>query len=87
MTLGPHFDPMGDSEPENTIYTISVLCPPRSTPKWLADILNRVTNSSEPPYTNTNSIDTEKWPMQSMKIKRALFPVEMRCDHLRDKTT
>jgi hypothetical protein len=25
--------------------------------------------------------------MQSMKIKRALFPVEMRCDHLRDKTT
>lgn len=39
--LGPHFDPLGETEPHTTKYTLTVLCPPRPPPHWLPAIFTR----------------------------------------------
>jgi hypothetical protein len=39
--IGPYFDPSGDYEPANTVYTLKVRCPPRPPPKWLPAFITR----------------------------------------------
>jgi hypothetical protein len=101
MALGPYFDPLGETEPENTIYTLTVCCPPRPPPKWLPSFVTRtpVTHPNtgaaytiKPDDTNPNLDCFEEKHLEDVrtkviKLKRSLFPLSMRCVHVRDKTT
>lgn len=46
--LGPYFDPLGETEPHTTKYTLTVLCPPRPPPRWLPAIFTRPGPSKNP---------------------------------------
>jgi hypothetical protein len=101
MTQGAHFDPLGVTEPENTVYTLTVRCPARPWPKWLPSFFVRtpVTYSDtgsvytiKPDDTNPNLDCFESKHLSDMstkttKIKRSLFPLDLRCSHLRFETT
>jgi hypothetical protein len=41
MVLGPFFDPLGEIEPKETLYTLTVHKPPRPAPKYLPAIITR----------------------------------------------
>jgi hypothetical protein len=96
-----HFDPLGETEPENTVYTLTVRCPPRPPPKWLPSFMTRTpvthpnsgaTYTIKPDETNSNLDCFERkhlanMPTKVIKIKRGLFPLDMRCAHVRDSTT
>jgi hypothetical protein len=92
-----HFDPLGQTEPETTVYTITVHCPHRPPPKWLPSCLTRqpVTLPSrghvhikepEPEFDCFEREHLFDMSTKVVKIKRALFPAEMRCDHLTHET-
>jgi hypothetical protein len=97
MTLGAHFDPLGETEPEDTVYTLQIICPPRSSPTWLPSFMTRTpvtdansgsTYTVKPDKTNANLDCFERkhladMPRKTIKIKRALFPLELRCGHVR----
>ncbi|KAF1914538.1 hypothetical protein BDU57DRAFT_454273 [Ampelomyces quisqualis] len=101
MALGAYFDPVGETEPDNTIYTLTVRCPPRPPPKWLPNILTRtpVTHPNsgsaytiKPDETNAKLDCFEEkhltdLPTKVVKIGTTSFPLEMRCGHLRHSTT
>jgi hypothetical protein len=101
MALGPYFDPLGETEPENTIYTLTVCCPPRPNPKWLPSFVTRTpvtypstgaTYTIKPDNTNPNldcfeQKHLEDMPTRVIKLKRSLFPLDVRCAHVRTKTT
>ena len=101
MTTGPHHDPLGETESEDTVYALDVRCPPRPPPTWLPSFLTRtpVTHANtgsvytiKPDQTNPN-LDCferkhlEDMPTKTVKIKRALFPLELRCEHVGYKTS
>jgi hypothetical protein len=100
MSLRQHFDPLGETENEHTIYTLTVRCPARPPSKWLPSFMTRqpVTQPSsgyvhtiKPDDTNPNYDCYEQkhlddMPTKISKIKRAAFPLEMRCKHLRYNT-
>ncbi|OAL04819.1 hypothetical protein IQ06DRAFT_214107 [Phaeosphaeriaceae sp. SRC1lsM3a] len=95
--MGAHFDPLGETEPEDTVYTLKVLCPPRPPPTWLPSFMTRtpVTHASsgstytiKPDETNANLDCFERkhladMPRKTIKLKRVFFPLELRCDHVR----
>jgi hypothetical protein len=101
MAIGAYFDPTGETEPENTMYTLTVRCPPRPPPSWIPAIFTRtpVTHSNtgsawtiKPDETNANLDCFEgkhlaDLPMKVMKVERTYFPLNMRCKHLRHSTT
>jgi hypothetical protein len=96
-----HFDPLGETEPENTVYTLTVRCPQRPPPKWLPSFMTRVpvihpntgaAYTIKPDDTNVNLDCFERKHLADMstkiiKIKRSLFPLDMRCPHVRNSTT
>jgi hypothetical protein len=100
MPVEQHFDPLGETENENTVYTLTVRCPARPPSKWLPSFVTRqpVTHPSsgyvhtiKPDDTNPNFDCYEQkhlddMPTKISKIKRAAFPLEMRCKHLRHET-
>jgi hypothetical protein len=101
MPTQQYFDPAGETEPENTLYTLTVRCPPRPPPKWLPSFMTRQPVTLPPPgHSSTIKPDNtnpdfdcfeqkhlDEMPTKTVKIKRASFPVEMRCEHLRHETT
>lgn len=102
MALGPYFDPLGETELEDTIYTLAVRRPPRPRPKWLSTFRSRTpvkylnsplsTYTIMPDETNANLDCFEEKHLEDMsrkhvKIKRALYPLEMRCDHFKENKT
>lgn len=42
MSIPPYFDPLGETEPNTTVYTLTVLCPPRPPPRWVPKIFTRI---------------------------------------------
>jgi hypothetical protein len=49
MALGPYYDPLGESEMQETLYTLTVHKPPRPPPKYLPSIFTRI------PVTHANT--------------------------------
>jgi hypothetical protein len=96
-----YFDPEGITEPENTVYTLQVLCPTRPSTNIISAFFRsrRTTNygtgsayTIRPDDNNPNldcflHQDLEDMDRKTYRVKRALFPVELRCDHLRYSTT
>jgi hypothetical protein len=92
----PYFDPLGETEPSTTKYTLTVKVPPRPPPRWLPSIF---TNK---PSTNTSNVAAHKLPASDSNpnfdafgledvdvldtkviiVKSACFPPEMRCPHV-----
>jgi hypothetical protein len=95
----PYFDPLGETEPNDTRYTLTVRVPPRPPPRWLPSIF---TNK---PSTNTSSVTAHKLPASNenpnldffelkdiddlkttvVVIKSAWFPAETRCAHVQQE--
>jgi hypothetical protein len=48
LTMSHYFDPLGETEPCNTRYTLTVRCPPRPPLSWLPAILSRPGRSKAP---------------------------------------
>jgi hypothetical protein len=98
----PYFDPEGTTEPENTVYTLQVLCPTRRPTNVISRMIYRSRQTTNygtgsaytlrPDDTNPNfdcyhSGHLEEMARKTYRVKRALFPVELRCNHLRYSTT
>ncbi|KAF1835876.1 hypothetical protein BDW02DRAFT_475568, partial [Decorospora gaudefroyi] len=92
MALGPHFDPLGETEKNTTLYTLTVYVPPRLPPRWLPNIFTRKP-SIRPnpgaiykiPVEDTNpNLDCfelkhlDDLPTKTVTIVSAMFPAEMR---------
>jgi hypothetical protein len=90
-----YFDPLGETEPENTVFKLSVRVLPRPPSKWLPKIVTRTPVTYPKYYTiprdNTNPNrdyfelkDVEDITKRKIiRIERALFPLDMRCDRVR----
>jgi hypothetical protein len=94
-----HFDPLGETGADNAVYTLTVRCPLRPPCKWLPSFMTRQPvpclpsgyTYTKPDHANPNFDCYERKHLDDMlkkvvKIKRAAFPLEMRCDHLRHDT-
>jgi hypothetical protein len=96
-----HFDPLGETVPSDTVYTLAVHVPPRpnSLSEHLPKFLTRTPVKAEahvsmirPDDTNPNLDRFERKhldyiKLKNVKIKMALFPIDMRCQHLRYSIT
>jgi hypothetical protein len=93
MALGPYFDPLGETEPHTTLYTLEVYIPARPPPSWLPDIFTRPApvryNPNKLPQEDTNpnldcfeSKHLDNIRTKTMTIQSAWFPPEMRCEHV-----
>ena len=94
--IGPHWDPLGEYEYHNTVYTVSVCAPARPPPRFLPSFLTRkpvVVNPSTahvirpprehpPPYDCFDTQDLDCMKISKVKIKAHDFPPEMRCRHV-----
>jgi hypothetical protein len=99
MALGPYFDPLGETEPHTTLYTLTVYIPARPPPSWLPGIFTRP--AAPRPSTglqhkipqedgNPNLDCFESKHLDDMRTKKitiqsAWFPPEMRCEHVQDE--
>jgi hypothetical protein len=95
----PYFDPLGEMEPQNTRYNLTIKVPPRPPPRWLPSIFTNKpsthpndTASHKLPASNTNPNldlfelkDIDVLATKVLVIKSAWFPVEMRCAHVQKK--
>jgi hypothetical protein len=97
----PPCDALGETEPENTVYTLQVLCPARRA----TNFISRLCQSRQPegygtgpaytirPDDNNPDLDCfmhgdlADMDRKTYRVKRALFPLELRCSHLRYSTT
>ena len=95
----PYFDPLGETEPNTTRYTLTVMVPPRPPPRWLPSIFTNKP-STHPgkidghklPESNSNSNfdlfelkDIDVLATKAVAIKSAWFPAEMRCAHVQKR--
>jgi hypothetical protein len=91
-----HFDTLGETEPEKTVYTLTIRCPARPPRKRLPSFVTRPPVIHSKYYlklddTNKNFDCYERKHVDDMstrevKVKEAAFPLEMRCDHVRQDT-
>ncbi len=98
--LPPHFDPLGETEPHTTVYSLTVYTLPRPPPRWLPKIFTREPvfynnepgtyklppgrDPQKPQYDGFFLDDLEDMPTKVIKIKSCWFPAEMRCEHVQD---
>ncbi|KAK7177269.1 hypothetical protein PSPO01_16684 [Paraphaeosphaeria sporulosa] len=88
-----YWDPAGEYEFHDTIYTLAVFVPLRPPLKYLSAFLTREpldtkpfhvirSNSPTPDYTCFHQADQQDLRKKDIKIKAHRFPVEFRCKHL-----
>ncbi|EDU46089.1 conserved hypothetical protein [Pyrenophora tritici-repentis Pt-1C-BFP] len=92
MSSSPYFDPLCETGPHTTRYTLTVFVPERPPPSWIPAFFTRKAvrypkNSSMyriPPSDRNKDLDCfEDWdleevPTKTVVIKSAWFPAEMR---------
>jgi hypothetical protein len=95
MYSSGHFDPLAGTEPDNTMYTLTVRCPKRPPPKFLPAFITRTPVVSRRSYTisrdETNpNLDCfeekhlDAMPIKVVKIENVWFPAHMRCAHVQN---
>ncbi|KAF2437794.1 hypothetical protein P171DRAFT_491662 [Karstenula rhodostoma CBS 690.94] len=88
-----YWDPVGEYEFHDTIFTLTVYLPPRPPPKYLPAFLTREpldtkpfhvirSNPVTPDYTHFERRHLADMPTKTVKIKAHRFPVGLRCQHL-----
>lgn len=91
--LPAYFDPLGETEPHTTLYTLTVYTPPLPLLHWLPRIFARsplihpITpsdDSNNPEYDGIVPEGLHKMPSQIFTIKSAWFPPDMRCEHVQN---
>lgn len=91
---GPFWDPLGEYEPHDTVYTLLVFTPNRPSSSWLPDIFTRqpikapknkmhvIKSSQSPNFDRFGLFDLYDMKQKTIKIKSHNFPPEMRCSHI-----
>jgi hypothetical protein len=96
MAIGTHFDPLGETEPHTTPYTLTVYIPLRAPPKWAPSIFIRAfsmhpnsgstyklpASMPSPNYDCFELKDLADLPTKAITIKSAWFPAHKRCTHV-----
>lgn len=90
-----YFDPLGYTEPNTALYTLTVFIPPRPASTWLPSVLTRtsyhgpISRSYRIPPDDTNQdLDCfeakhlSSLPKKCITLKSAYFPAELRCVHI-----
>jgi hypothetical protein len=81
MRLPPYFDPTGETEPNNRLYTVLALKPPQPLTRWLPSLFKHTPNTGYM-LSDIDCLDTK-----SIKLKSSSFPPHMRCTHLDQNAT
>ncbi|PSN74233.1 hypothetical protein BS50DRAFT_627578 [Corynespora cassiicola Philippines] len=96
------FDPLGETEPNDIVYTINAYCPPRPPPGWIPKIFtgeridhkNRTYESfrirpeqTGPNYDCFEGKDLDDMGVKTIKIKSFHFPADIRCEHVQNSKT
>ena len=94
---GQHWDPAGEYESQDTLYTLIVYVPPRPPSKYLPSFLTReplhvskfhvIQNDRTGIYHSFERRDLRGMDTKFVKIKSYRFPPELRCKHVQTKTT
>ncbi|RMZ68584.1 hypothetical protein GMOD_00008306 [Pyrenophora seminiperda CCB06] len=98
MHPSPYFDPLHETEPNTTIYTLTVYVPQRPPPSWIPAFFTRKpvrhanTGSTYklPPSDRNKDLncfehwDLDELPTKTVTIQSAWFPAEMRCAHVQE---
>ncbi|KAF1935446.1 hypothetical protein EJ02DRAFT_127614 [Clathrospora elynae] len=96
MPLHQFFDPLGETEPCTTLYTLTVYKPPHLLASWIPRLVTRTpvthpnsgaTYKISPDHLNPDLDCLELKHLDDMAtkivtIKSAWFPPDMRCDHV-----
>jgi hypothetical protein len=96
-----YYDVEDQMEPENTVYTLTVLCPAEPRSRWCPSIFKDKSSkysgsgstwAIKPDDTNPNRDCFEYKHLEEMErkafsVKRKHFPVDFRCAHVRHSTT
>lgn len=93
---GQYWDPAGEYEFHNTVYTLTVFVPPRPPPRYLPAFLTRpgldvspyhIIRSARtmPDYTHFERRDLSDMRTKTIKVKAYRFPLELRCKHVAEK--
>jgi hypothetical protein len=94
--MSQYFDPLGETEPNNTCYKLTTYIPQRPPPKWLPDFFTRenirntytestwriLPDNTNPDLDCFQYKDLDTVPTKSITIKSAWFPAFARCRHL-----
>ncbi|KAH7401199.1 hypothetical protein BKA66DRAFT_405516 [Pyrenochaeta sp. MPI-SDFR-AT-0127] len=99
MKSRQYFDPVGETEPHTTLYTLAVYTPPRPPSRWLPNIFTRIPvtypntgptfilppsdDPNKPKYDGLILQDLRDMSSKFSTIQSAWFPVDMRCEHVR----
>ncbi|KAF1980528.1 hypothetical protein BU23DRAFT_626071 [Bimuria novae-zelandiae CBS 107.79] len=83
--MGQYWDPAGEYEFHNTVYTLAVYVPPRPPSKYLPGFL-----TPDRPTPNINEFNKPEdlvcMDTKTTTIKAHRFPVDLRCKHVQEKT-
>ncbi|PVH92558.1 hypothetical protein DM02DRAFT_619879 [Periconia macrospinosa] len=90
---GPYWDPLGEYETKDTIYTLTVYTPPRPPSSYIPSIFTRkplnisTVHIIRPPEDKPNydcfeAKDLPDMKTTTVKIKSCEFDLDMRCDHV-----
>jgi hypothetical protein len=88
-----YFDPLGETESDNTVFTLTVRCPRRF--RYLPDFLTRTSvryPKNRQVYTippddadpNLNCSKEKHLSTKTITIKSPMLPAELRCEHLQN---
>jgi len=96
MPPSPYFDPLCETEPHTTLYTLTVFVPQRPPPNWIPACFTRkafkhpntdsthklLSSDKKEDLTCFEYWDLDELPTKTVVIKSAWFPAEMRCAHV-----
>ncbi|KAF2026755.1 hypothetical protein EK21DRAFT_27074, partial [Setomelanomma holmii] len=94
-----YFDMLNETEHADTIYTLTIRCPPRPPPTWLPALFTRhgvrptnigsaytikPDNYGTPNYDYFTFLDMPSMPTKIVKVKSWQFPANLRCEHVQE---
>ncbi|KAJ4288589.1 hypothetical protein N0V90_011826 [Kalmusia sp. IMI 367209] len=95
---GQYWNPTGEYEYHDTVYTLTVYLPRRPPPRYLPSIFTREPlhvspyhiirpDDPSPNYDHFERRHLDDMKTKVVKIKSYRFPAELRCKHVQEKTS
>ncbi|KAF2247017.1 hypothetical protein BU26DRAFT_339515 [Trematosphaeria pertusa] len=83
---GNFFDPLGEWEDRNTVYTLVVHIPSRPPRRYVPQVHATPAPQDKSKYDCLKHSDLKDMKKETIKIKSHDFPWQLRCQHVRWKT-